>query len=665
MKRKGQEQVKASRSFKRTALLKAIALSSPFLAFLLLEIILRIVHYGYDSRLFIEYPKNDQYLILNPDASKRYFPDPALAPSGNSEPFKKAKDKNTLRIFVLGESTTIGYPYFHNGSFHRWLQYRLIHSFPNRRFEIINLSLTGVSSYTVAEFGKELVNYEPDAILIYSGQNEYYGAMGVGSANSLSGRSSLIHFVLWIRQMRSVQLFITLFKKTGGLFGKGNQDKGKTLMERMAGDQQIAFLSDKYKDGIDQYQQNMRSLLLTLNNYHIPVFLSNLVSNEAGLQPFVSIEATGPRDTAFKTLFINGVDALKDHRGQDAFEYFSRADSIYSGHALCNYYLGLLNYQRGDYAQAKVRFSKAKDLDGLRFRAPTRLNEIIAGLCTEFENTHLVDTKAVFEAHSDHRIIGNELILEHVHPNLDGYALMSDAFYNAIKKEFLLKGDGSGEMSLEQLKKEMPITTVDSLAGNYKIKRLKMSWPFPAANDIDTNFRPGSEEEELAYDLAVKHGKWTVVMERLYYYYITADNLAKAAKVAAAATLECPSDPEYFERAGNVFGKLNDLEQAAFYFAQAFELSPSCERAKMLFVLYLDIDKPTSAMPYIEYAVSCGNMPGMDLIRTKTISVIRLEKALSKDSANKELLQRIADEYTHMGNSLGALKYKVRLTSGN
>jgi Tfp pilus assembly protein PilF len=39
-----------------------------------------------------------------------------MAPTGNSEPFKKIKDENTCRIFVLGESTTIGYPYFHNGS---------------------------------------------------------------------------------------------------------------------------------------------------------------------------------------------------------------------------------------------------------------------------------------------------------------------------------------------------------------------------------------------------------------------------------------------------------------------------------------------------------------------------------------------------------------------
>jgi len=649
MKQNGQDKEGKSRSVKRTVLLKAIALLTPFLALFLLEIILRIAHYGYDTRLFIEYPQDNRYLVLNPDASKRYFPDPALAPSGNSEPFKKIKDKNTCRIFVLGESTTIGYPYFHNGSFHRWLQYRLTHTFPDRMFEIINLSLTGVSSYTVSDFGKELINYEPDAILIYSGQNEYYGAMGVGSVNSLSARPTLVHTMLQLRRLRTTQLLTALCKKIAGFFGKNNADSGKILMQRMAGDQHIAFTSDLYNKGIGQYLNNMRSLLHVLDEYHIPVFLSNLVCNQAGLKPFVCIEASGRQDTAFRLVYEKGIDALKDHREQAAFEYFTEADRIYPGHALCNYYLGMLNYQRADYIQAKARFLKATDLDGLRFRAPSRLNEAIPQLCGEFPNTHLVDTKAEFEAHSDHQIIGNELILEHVHPNLDGYALMSDAFYKTMKKEAMFKDSGGQEMSLEQLKKEMPITSVDSLAAIYKITRLKMSWPFTEGNSKDSSFQARSEEQELAFDLAFKHARWTVVMERLYHYYIAGDSLVKASKVAEAATLECPSEPEYFDRTGNVFGKLNDLEKAAFYLAKAFALSPSCPRAKMLFVLYLDIDRPASAMPYIDYAIGCGNIPGIEVIKKSTAAIIRLELALAKDPANEEILQRIAEEYTRMG----------------
>src|SRR5450432_1166168 len=205
-------------SKKRVLLFKVISILLPFLVLILLEVALRIFHYGHDLSLFREYPGDKNFLVLNPDASKRYFNDPALAPTGNSELFKKIKDKNTCRIFILGESTTIGYPYFHNGSFHRWLQYRLMQTFPDRQFEIINLSLTAVNSYTVLGFAKDLVNYEPDAVLIYSGQNEYYGTLGVGSSNKISGNPHIIQSILWLRQLRLTQLTTSLYYKIVGAF---------------------------------------------------------------------------------------------------------------------------------------------------------------------------------------------------------------------------------------------------------------------------------------------------------------------------------------------------------------------------------------------------------------------------------------------------------------
>ncbi|MEJ0081904.1 MAG: hypothetical protein WDM78_13370 [Puia sp.] len=141
-------------SKRRTFFFRTISILIPFIIICLIEISLRIVHYGNNPDLFIESPADKDFLIFNPEASKRYFSNQAIATTGNIEPFKKEKDANTTRIFVLGESTTIGYPYFHNGSFHRWLQYRLMNSFPDRKFEVINLSLTAVNSYTVLGFAE-------------------------------------------------------------------------------------------------------------------------------------------------------------------------------------------------------------------------------------------------------------------------------------------------------------------------------------------------------------------------------------------------------------------------------------------------------------------------------------------------------------------------------
>jgi tetratricopeptide (TPR) repeat protein len=642
-------------SRKRVLLFKAMAILLPFMILILLEIALRIFHYGHDLSLFMEYPGDKNFLVLNPNASKRYFSDPVLAPTGNRELFKKEKDRNTCRIFVLGESTTIGYPYFHNGSFHRWLQYRLMQTFPDRHFEIINLSVTAVNSYTVLGFAKELVDYEPDAVLIYCGQNEYYGALGVGSTSRISGNSHIIQLMLGLRQWRVTQLMTSLYEKITGAFKSTKEYSGETLMQRMVADQQIAYGSKLYYRGVEQFRSNMDATLRLFSEHHIPVFISNLVSNEKGLRPFISIGADSIRTPSFEKDYELGVKAFEGNELRAADSLFKKADLVYDGHALCNYFLGQISYGLGDYATAAARFAKALDLDVLRFRAPSPLNGVVAQLCMKYPDAHLVDTRTAFVSHSENHIIGSDLILEHVHPNLTGYALMSDVFYDALKREHILSVDKVKEMSLQQLMEDMPITSVDSLAGVYKIAKLKGSWPFSGGGQRDS-LPVGSEVQKLAYDLAFEHITWRDAMDELYSYYVSTDNLIKAKKVMEAMVLEYPMEASHYEITANICGKLNDLENAAFYFRKAFALSPSPEMSKAIFVIYLDLDEPAEAIPYLDYAIN--NLSDRRLIAVKEYSeeIIQLERTIAKDSG-VPILNEIADKYFRMGNKLGATKY--------
>ncbi len=79
-------------------------------------------------------------------------------------------------------------------------------------------------------------------------------------------------------------------------------------------------------------------------------------------------------------------------------------------------------------------------MDALRFRAPERLNEIIAGFPRKYDNVYLVDTRAAFEAASDHGVIGKCIVIcwNTFHPNLTGYALMSDVFYHALQEHGII-----------------------------------------------------------------------------------------------------------------------------------------------------------------------------------------------------------------------------------
>ncbi|HXB32740.1 MAG TPA: hypothetical protein VNV35_04935 [Puia sp.] len=528
-------------------------------------------------------------------------------------------------------------------------------TFPDRHFEIINLSVTAVNSYTVLGFAKELVDYEPDAVLIYCGQNEYYGALGVGSTNRISGNSHIIQLMLGLRQLRVTQLITNLYEKITGAFKATKEYSGETLMQRMVAEQQIAYGSTLYYRGIEQFRSNMDATLQLFSEHHIPVFISNLVSNEKGLRPFISIEADSTRTPSFKRDYELGVKAFELNELPAADSLLKKADLVYDGHALCNYFLGRISYELGDYATAQARFAKALDLDVLRFRAPSPLNVIIAQLCIKYPDAHLVDTRTAFVSHSENHIIGSDLILEHVHPNLTGYALMSDVFYEALKREHILSVDKVKEMSLQQLMEDMPITSVDSLTGAYKIAKLKGSWPFNGGGEQDS-LPVGSEEQRLAYDLAFDHIRWRDAMDALYSYYVSTNNLIKAKQVMEAMTLEYPMEVSLYERTANICGKLKDLENAAFYFRKAFALSPSPEISKTISVIYLDLDEPVQAIPYLDYAINNLGDRRLIAVREYSEEIIQLERTVAKDSA-VSILNEIADKYFRMGNKLGATKY--------
>jgi tetratricopeptide (TPR) repeat protein len=635
-------------------LFKAISILLPFLILFLFEISLRIFHYGNDFRLFIEYPENKNYLVFNPDASKQYFTNQAFATTGNIELFKKKKDANTLRIFVLGESTTIGYPYFHNGSFHRWLLYRLMHNYPDQNFEIINLSLTAVNSYTILGFARELINYNPDAVLIYAGQNEYYGVLGVASTDKIGGNPRIVNLILHLRNLRFTQLLTNLYEKIAGTRVSAS---GGTRMKMMIADEQIPYNSKLFYKGIKQFGYNIDKTLSLFNKYNIPVFISNLVSNEKDLKPFVSIGVDSIQFPGFYKNFKSGLKAFENCDFTLSSQFLQTANKISNTNALCNFYLGKIAYKQGDFKKAKEYFVRAKDFDGLRFRAPEQINTIILQLCNKYPNVHLVDTKAAFENWSDDHIIGNELILEHVHPNLTGYALMSDVFYGKMKKEHLLSANKENELTFKQLLLDMPVAKVDSLAGVYRVSNLKKSWPFSEVLQRDT-MTISTKEEKLAWDLAIKKISWKETINSLYDYDIKNEKLTEARKIMEALVLEYPENVSYYEKAAMLSSKSKDYERAIFYSKRAFKLSPSFENAISLSLNYLKLDRPVEAIPFIEFSIK-NNTSGLNLLVLKSAAeeVIQLKRANQNDSTNVSVLNKIARAYIKMDNKDGALIY--------
>ncbi len=599
---------------------KMVALLLPVLLLCLIEIALRIGGFGQDFSLFIPDEKRENYLVMNPRVSEKYFNEKQNATAGNYEPFKKNKEANSFRIFVLGESTTIGYPYLHNGSFHRWLQYRLSHTFPDKHIEIINVSLTAVNSYTVLDFARQVVPHKPDAVLIYTGHNEYYGAMGVCTTNGIANYPAIVRFTLLLREFRITQ-FIRHIIHNLSEHDAGKIDLQENLMQRMALGHLVPFQSKTYYQGLKQFQSNLTETLDVLNTNGIPVFVSNLVSNEKDMKPFFS-------DTTREEL--------------SAIHQFRLAEKA---------------YQKKEFLKAQLLFRKSRELDLLRFRAPDTINYIIKKVAGNFTGAHYVDTKAVIEEHSPHGIIGSETLLEHVHPNLFGYALLSDAFYQSIKKEKLLTDTTRHEMSFAKLQQEMPVTKVDSLSAVYEIMMLKEGWPFNEPMPPDTSTEK-SFEEKLAGGLAVKQYSWHEAMLLLLQHYGKEKQFSNALRVAEALALEYPEDHTYNKQAGNVALQNGSFGKGIRYLQKGFRIRPELATAKRLFVALLQADKPEVALPYLRYAAS-DNPNDLQLAELQILvnKIILLKAEYRNDSLNIGLANSIAATYLQFANSTAASKY--------
>jgi tetratricopeptide (TPR) repeat protein len=371
----------------------------------------------------------------------------------------------------------------------------------------------------------------------------------------------------------------------------------------------------------------------------------------------VSISPDSVRFPEFGKNLKLGMNAYNEGKWTVAYGYLQLAEKIYSAHALCNFCLGNLAEMQGDQIKAVFYFDRAKDMDGLRFRAPSMINDTISKLCNKYPYAHLVDTKTAFDNSSACGITGDELMMEHVHPNLTGYAMMSDVFYEALKKEKIIRPVKEDEWNLRQLIQNMPITPVDSLTGSMRISRLKSNWPFSAIPGGDS-IVPVTMEERLADSIAFHKMNWANAMNVLYNYYLDRNDLSGAKTVMKTLVLEHPTEALLYDQTATICGKQGNLPDAAFYFRKAFALSPSFGNAKTLFVIYLKLDQPTLAMPYLNYAIQ-NNASNINFLPVKkyTGEVIGLKKEFDKDSTNLPVLSLIANTYMNMGNKDGAEKY--------
>ncbi|PHS13821.1 MAG: hypothetical protein COA86_16740 [Kangiella sp.] len=524
---------------KSTFIFKLITFSIPFVFFIGLEFALKILGYGIDLPLFIDTPDSKNYSLARPDIIKRYFPNTNNIPSVTMEAnlFLKEKPKNGLRIFVQGGSTAAGFPYGFGASPAGLLDQRLSRTFPNRTVEVINTAMSAVNSYTLLDFVDEIIEQKPDAVLIYTGHNEYLGILGVGSNYTATNSHAANLMFLKLRGFKTFQLM----QNTYALFVAEDSEaltdidseqhlkNKRTMMAKVAKNKSIDKRSDVFLEGLDQFEYNIGIILSKYQKAKIPVLISTVASNHKDQPPFSSVK-TKSNDLLQLNRIFNEIQS-----GEKFSKYQHEISrllvlALKDWNAEIFYKLAKIYELGGKTKEAKSYYVEAKERDLLRFRAPEGINDIIRDQAKKY-GAILVNYKNNLTRGSPNGLIGNNFMLEHLHPNLQGYFILADSFYQKLKAEKLF-GDWKNSVATSQAWKERPIIAAEEYAGFAKIIRLKSDYPYTKTPKEVVLPKPSDWQQEIGLKYYSKEINWLQMLNLSYKGYLERRNLPMVLKTS-------------------------------------------------------------------------------------------------------------------------------------
>ena len=592
------------------------ALSGPLLFFLGLELILRLTGFGGDYPLFRDFDDLPGFRVVNDQVMNRYLyggeqpiasPDPFLFPADRAE--------GSVRIVVQGGSSAAGFPYGRWGGLAGMLDTRIEQTDPELAFEVIGTAMAAVNSYTLIDFADEIVEVEPDAVLVYAGHNEFLGVLGVGSSLDVRSSQMASRIHLMLQPFRVYQLadrIAALVRRGAGTEGEGGPT---SLFEQAASGAKIPFDSEAYHAGLAQFETNLSILLSKYQSADIPVYIGTLVSNESHLMPFDGGPGAAVDPEVWRILEEKRLRYRRENSPDAEREILVQMLALDGESADAWFELGQLEALSGNEGGAQTAFGLARDYDRLRFRAPSDFNEIIRKVSREY-GAHVVEVRARFIEHSSNGLVGDQWMLEHVHPNSEGYWLLAEAFYQALMEGGVLRIPENHQRAPVRAPLLNPLTRVDQLVAEYRVQEMKSRYPFVETPVSVRLPEPDNEVEELALRYHDKSISWIEMMEALLQIHLAEGRLEEAARVARLTAREYPTDAMPNLVAGLLWIRIEDFARGRLYLDRAYRAAPE-ETGALAALVQLDQREGRSGEPVAKRRIDLAEQsPGHPALRT-------------------------------------------------
>lgn len=402
-----------------------------FLILVAMELGLRLVwEPAVDSdRTFIE-TAIDPYQVKEGWATTR---EEFLGPFRKSR-FSERKPEGVIRIFCLGASSTMGYPFPARAAWPARLEIRLKALYPGLKIEVINAGGTSYGSSRTLGVLRGILKYEPDIVVVYGGGTDF-----VEDSYRTSVRRTFPKG--FIDRLYIARLIRKIIPR--------NSDKYSfTFGDELSGDKGVGgFLFSPVLDGTvyrpdedarvkvrERFRANMESLVSTSMDHGVRIILCTVPSNIRSWPPdpdeTISIDR---KDAArWRGLVEQAVYLQESGDLPAALKFFGDAAGVWGGNARFNYEFGRALLLAGKTEAAGDYLTRARDLDPGPVRATTGINDLIREVSRE-RNVPLADLVEAFSSLSPHGITGGELILDYAHPTEEGHAVVERVVWDALR----------------------------------------------------------------------------------------------------------------------------------------------------------------------------------------------------------------------------------------
>ncbi len=412
-----------------------------------------------------------------------------------------ARKGDATRVFCVGGSTTFGRPYDDSTSFCGWLRELLPVADPSRRWEVVNAGGVSYASYRVALLMEELIEYEPDFFIVYSGHNEFLERRTyrqiIAMPTAVRGLGSVASKTrVWTAMSSALERFSqspSAPEKNPDILN----EEVTTLLDSAIGPSAYSRDDELAEKILQHFRYNLSRMVDIAASVGAETIFITPASNLRDSRPFKSEHRPDLSEEDRRTiagLLERAQAAHAQGRLDESLTEITVATALDPRHAQLAYLEGRLLIEAENRAAARAAFERARDEDVCPLRAPGRVAAIVREIAAE-RGALLVDFEALATSLAEDGIPGKESFLDHVHPNIEVHRRLAVAILETMADGQLLRlSPGWDEEAVAEVAQRVE-ASIDAQA--HALALMKLSKVLGWAGKLQESYRLAAQAVEL------------------------------------------------------------------------------------------------------------------------------------------------------------------------